>query len=274
MRQIKLFDYAEQAPNTYRLYLTAVENSKGVLDVDTVKGCALGMDAYPLGGCYGECYAYKTASRYGLDFTVSVPRKIYRSNRENVYMAVACHKSSWYRIGVAGDPCHDWNNTIKVIEFLRRTGKTAVIVTKHWIALSDDQLIFLSGLPVVVNTSISALDTDVELNHRIEQIGRLNYAGIKNVARVVTCKFGDTGWARERDKIQGYLLSFKGAIDTPLRLSKSNKYVARGDIKLTGLAGRGGRFISLHRDDIHTGICGECPDKCGTDHAKGDSENE
>jgi hypothetical protein len=38
----------------YRPFLTATENRKGVLDVDTVKGCQMGMHAYPRGGCYGD----------------------------------------------------------------------------------------------------------------------------------------------------------------------------------------------------------------------------
>src|SRR5678809_1220036 len=45
----------------YLPILTATENQKGVLDVDTVKGCTLGMQAQPSGGCYGECFAAKTA---------------------------------------------------------------------------------------------------------------------------------------------------------------------------------------------------------------------
>jgi len=35
--------------NLYLPILTAVENAKGVLDVDTVKGCTQGMNAHPDG---------------------------------------------------------------------------------------------------------------------------------------------------------------------------------------------------------------------------------
>ena len=31
----------------YRPVLTAAENAKGVLDIDTVKGCRLGIEKYP-----------------------------------------------------------------------------------------------------------------------------------------------------------------------------------------------------------------------------------
>ena len=60
----------------YRGEVTAVENGKGVLDVDTVKGCSCGMASYPSGGCYGECYANKAARRYGIDFSTVWRRDI------------------------------------------------------------------------------------------------------------------------------------------------------------------------------------------------------
>ena len=79
MRQInqnRLFpDIRESLPGCYLPVLTVTENGKGVLDVDTVKGCTEGMKKYPEGGCYGECYAAKTAKRYGIDFTKSISRQ-------------------------------------------------------------------------------------------------------------------------------------------------------------------------------------------------------
>jgi hypothetical protein len=47
-----LFGYVPEIhpPGQYLPVLTVVENRKGVLDVDTVKGCALGMQHYPEGG--------------------------------------------------------------------------------------------------------------------------------------------------------------------------------------------------------------------------------
>lgn len=44
----------------YRPVVSACENEKGVLDVDSVKGCSHGLARYGEDGCYGECYAKKT----------------------------------------------------------------------------------------------------------------------------------------------------------------------------------------------------------------------
>jgi hypothetical protein len=58
------FTFCEAPNKQYHPILTATLNRKGVLDVDTVKGCTIGLAKYPK-GCYGECYAYKNARRYG-----------------------------------------------------------------------------------------------------------------------------------------------------------------------------------------------------------------
>lgn len=263
-----LFNGAEPDEHGARHYLpilTAVENQKGVLDVDTVKGCTLGMQSTPDGGCYGECYAAKTAARYGIDFTVSVSRKLTSANRVSIFCAVRDHPAHWYRIGTAGEPCHDWDNTLEVCEALEGTGKTPVIITKHWIPLSDDHIQRLARLGAVVNTSVSGLDSDAQTKHRVAQINRLKAAGVRSVARVVTCNYGTSDWAKAAKKRQDYLMTIDPIIDNALRADKSNPHVANGDIILTRRddAIGGGKMVSLHRDDVYLGTCPECPDQCG-----------
>lgn len=251
---------------SYNRLVTCCENKKGVLDVDTVKGCSEGLKKYPNGGCYGECYAYKNAIRYGFDFSVSIIRKLIDKKHINrVTRSMSLYNTTWYRIGIAGDPCHDWNNTIYVIKALRYTFKTAVIVTKHWIDLTDDQLIELKNLNVIINTSTSGLDTDEEIKYRVQQIERLKEAGIKSVCRVVTCCYGNSEWARMCKEKQDYLLSIKPNIDNPLRASLSNSHVINGDIIVSknNESIGGGKFVSLHSNMIYLGQCNNCPDQCG-----------
>jgi len=251
----------------YLPILTASENQKGVLDVDTVKGCTLGMKARPDGGCYGECYANKTANQYGIDFSVSVSRKLTPWNRTAIFCTVRDHYNYWYRIGTAGDPCHDWDNTLEVIEYLHATGKIAVIITKHWIPLSDDHITRLNAVNAVVNTSVSGFDTDAQMRYRIAQIDRLKAGGVRSVARVVTCDYGPTEWGLTAKVKQDKLMALTPVIDNPLRAPKSNTHVLNGDIVLTNRpeAIGGGKFVSLHSDDIYLGSCTTCPDQCGAE---------
>jgi hypothetical protein len=249
----------------YLPILTAVENQKGVLDVDTVKGCTLGMRAYPETGCYGECYAKKIAARYGIDFTTSVSRKLTPWSRRTVFFAIRDFPASWYRIGTAGDPCHDWANTVEVCEAMKATGKIPVIITKHWISLSDDQILRFKRVSAVINTSTSGLDTDAQTKHRVRQIERLKSFGVVSVNRVVTCDYGDTEWAKRCKARQDYLLTITPMIDNPLRASKNHEHVIDGGIKLTRMehAVGGGKLVSLHNPHVYLGTCTNCPDQCG-----------
>lgn len=252
----------------YLPILTAVENQKGVLDVDTVKGCTLGMKARPEGGCYGECYANKIAERYGIDFTVSVSRKLTPATRTTVFCTVRDYPASWYRIGTAGEPCHDWDNTAEVCEYLSGTGKTPVIITKHWIPLTDEHIGRFRAVGAVFNTSVSGLDSDAQTRYRVAQIMRLRSAGVRSVARVVTCDYGNSAWATAAKATQDYLLSLAPVIDNPLRAEASNPRVLSGDIILTRKpeAIGGGKLVSLHNENTYLGTCEACPDQCGVDN--------
>lgn len=276
--QTAFFDHPT-GTKKYREELTAVENGKGVMDVDTVKGCSCGMAAYPTGGCYGECYALKAARTYGLDFATAVSRKPMPSTRADVFQTVKNHRASWYRVGTAGDPSHDWNHTLSVLEFLKPTGKTPVIITKHWLTLTDAQITQFYALNAVFNTSTSGLDTEKEIEHRTCQIERLRTAGISSWNRIVTCAFGSSPWAMQAKSKQDRLLAITPIIDTPLRASKTNPRVLAGDIILTRKEESvgGGKFISLHSPDIYLGTCDKCPDQCGvttlSEHEQRKNEN-
>ena len=263
--RLRLFDL----PTTPRLYhdsITASVNAKGCMDVDTVKGCSEGMTAEP-GGCYGECYAAKIATRYGIDFSTSVPRGFVDrwQHRDILVRQLRAHPLTWYRIGVMGDPSHAWNHTLAVIRNLRTGERTAVIVTKHWRPLSDDHLSQLLELDVVVHTSASGLDTEARVDHRIRQHERLLHFGVRSLIRLVTCSFGESEWAAQARHRQDRLLAMGPVIDTPLRVSPDNPRVASGDLLTTRRpdALGGGTLLSLHDPSVFLGNCADCPDQCG-----------
>jgi hypothetical protein len=264
-QQLSLFPEQAKLHRTYGRGLTAIVNAKGVLDVDTVKGCAFGMAAYPGRGCYGDCYAARIARYRGFDFETSVLRKF--SDREHVATIrniIADHSDMWYRIGVHGDPSYDWHHTVGVCKYLWPTGKVPVIVTKHWTVLSDSQMGFLAKLGAIVHTSISGMDTDAEIEHRLIQAARASDAGCKSIRRVVTCDFGNSAWAVDCATKQRALLSTGMVIDNPFRPSKSNPRYIAGDVRaITRDDSIGGRHVSLHSDNAYLGHCSTCLDQCG-----------
>jgi hypothetical protein len=271
-----IFNEINISPKTLRLYepfLTASVNRKGVLDVDSVKGCYYGMKTYPNGGCYGECYAAKIANLYGFDFTVSVSRKFLRyfkngfRHLDTINKILQRNTLPWYRIGTCGDPCHDWDNTLTICESLSPMKKIPVIVTKHWIAPSDDHISRLKKLKAVINTSTSGMDSDDEIKYRIEINDKLKSCGVNAVCRIVTCNYGKTKWGKQCKDKQDFLITQRPIIDTPFRVRNCNPHVIDGDILIEthNESIGGGKLVSLHNSKIYLGKCKNCPDQCGVD---------
>lgn len=253
----------------FKSVLSVSENRKGVLDIDTVKGCSIGMSNYPEKGCYGLCYAQRLSRCRGIDFSTSVSRKINKHDKKTIQQVVKRHPAKWFRIGTMGDPSHDWELTLSVCEWLGRA-KIPVIVTKHWVAMTDTQIERLKKCGVIINTSISALDNSDEIHHRLAQFYRLQEKNVGSILRIVSAKFGDTEWGSRRAKVQDYLFSLSPTIDNPLRIPFSDKRVIDGDIIVERHDDLGGgSTISIANRSAYIGRCDKCQDQCGVNLIKG-----
>ncbi|GAF68609.1 unnamed protein product, partial [marine sediment metagenome] len=250
----------------YSETLTAATNSRGVLDIDTVKGCYFGMKTYPDGGCYKLCYAAKIAARYKIDFSKSIIRK--DINHSRIEKAVIRHKLPWFRVGTMGDPSYSWNYTIKVCEWLSRF-KTPVIITKHWVPMSNDHISALKKCGAIVNTSTSPLDSRAEIDYRVNTFKSLKKLGVKSVLRVVSVKFGADSKYDEKKHIQDRLFLNTPIIDNPLRIMINDNRVVSGQIVVQKHKGAvGGSTVSISNKATYLGKCGLCPDQCGVEFNK------
>jgi hypothetical protein len=261
-------DCADEFTRPVRRYsslLTADVNDKGVLDIDTVKGCTMGMAARPERGCYDACYAATIAKFRGIDFSRSVVRTVQsKSQARQIEKAVKAAPEGFFRIGTMGDPCHAWETTVETVEWLSPYA-VPVIVTKHWIRASDEQFLRLIACGAILNTSVSALDRTNELKHRERQMRRYESLGGHSVARVVSCEFiiEHPEGARMND-IQNRLLKLPFVIDNPLRVPATHHLVTDGIIRLTVQKDLNSlRTISIANPETYTGPCEGCPDKCG-----------
>jgi hypothetical protein len=253
------------AARLYSSVLTAEVNGKGVLDIDVVKGCTLGMASNKPNGCYGACYAASIAKFRGLDFSQSITRDIRGAAHANeILAAVRNAPLGFFRIGTMGDPCHAWEKTCEIVEWLSPY-QTPVIVTKHWIKASDEQVSRLVACGAILNTSISALDTPAQLLHRERQLRRYALAGGISVARVVSCDFNRADpLGAKLGAIQDRLLALSLVIDNPLRVSRKHQLVTSGLINLSSVRDLNSvRTISLANESTYVGHCDACPDQCG-----------
>ena len=245
--------------------LTAEINGKGVLDIDIVKGCTLGMAARPNGGCYNACYASTIAKFRGIDFGKSVVRKVHnKTQAKHIENAVKNSPDGFFRVGTMGDPCHAWAATVDLIEWLSPFG-VPVIITKHWKKASEAQFQALIACGTILNTSLSALDTTAELKHREKQMTRYTAMGGVSIARIVSCEFDRTHpEGGKMAAVQDRLFLLPNILDNPLRVYRTHELVRRGVLKVdVALDLKTKRTISIFKKDTYLGHCNACPDKCG-----------
>ncbi len=268
---------------TYKEAITLAENSRGCLIIDTVKGCPAGA-LYGGRGCYGDCYAKSIAARYGFDFEQVRSRK-FEADPDQLYLfgftdkthanriirEIAASKMPFVRIGEMGDPSLDWAHTLSVCREIAVAGKPIVIITKHWKNIPAAELDGISKLDICINTSVSALDTDKEMEHRLKQFERLKSV-CNSVLRIVSCDFN-------RENAEGYdcaivqeeLFKIGGAdcLDTVFRPSPDNPFVVKNVIKTQKV-----QFLrklvlaSVYNKGTYFGRCETCPEMCGANMGK------
>lgn len=258
----------------YKNIISLSQNERGIWDLDTIKGCASGLTEKE-GGCYGDCYAYKTAKRYGIDFSKSIERHfINEAHRQSIVNKIEKINMPFVRIGCSGDPSENWNHTLSIIQQLKnkkqlslfdlKSTKQIVIITRHWNVLTDQQLIILSGFNLCVNTSVSALDNQRLIDGALEQYNRLKPL-CKSVLRVVTCDFNE---ANETGKVmaekQRKLMQNENVIDTVFRPSSKNEFVTSGVINVKKMAFmKSTALVSKYNKKTFLGKCENCLEMCG-----------
>jgi hypothetical protein len=259
---------------TFRDRITLVKNSRGCYILDTIKGCSVCAEEKPR-GCYGDCYAKNITARYGIDFTRPVKRDFYQDASQlrlfdfddarhtgEIVEAIRNIDMPFIRIGEMGDPSKDWAHTLNICNIIKEAEKPIVIITKHWKSIPRDLLSSIKG--ICVNTSISALDSDSEIIHRLIEYERLREI-CTSVLRIVSCDFNmHNPEGARRAEIQEKLFEKTPIIDTVFRPSADNPLVASGIINTKKVAFLKSKVLaSIHDETAYLGDCTHCPDQCG-----------
>jgi hypothetical protein len=266
----------------YKSIITLSKNERGIWDLDTIKGCKTGIELNS-NGCYGDCYAAKTAKRYGIDFSVSINRDfINEQHRKLIVSKIEKIDMPFIRIGCSGDPSEDWRHTLNIIHKIRnesqlslfdlKSKKQIVIITRHWNTLTDVQLNEIAKYNICINTSISALDPIDVLNNSLEQYERLK-PFCKSVLRIVSCDFNiknDTGL--KLSKIQEKLFDNDNVIDTVFRPSTSNEFVRNSIVNIEKQRFiKSKTLVSKFNRKTYLGKCAGCKEMCGINNLNANS---
>jgi hypothetical protein len=258
----------------YKDIISLSKNERGIWDLDTIKGCKSGLLENEK-GCYNDCYAFKTAKRYGIDFSNSVLRSFENEQHKNLIVKqIEKIDMPFIRIGCSGDPSENWEHTINIIKQIRESSqlslfdisstKQVVIITRHWNVLTNEQLQKLSKYNICVNTSVSALDNDYLIDKSLNEYERLK-PYCKSVLRVVTCDFNElNNIGKVKAEIQRKILKNESVIDTVFRPSKSNKFVVDGiiNVKKMGFM-KSKALVSKFNKKTYLGKCNTCLEMCG-----------
>ncbi len=248
-------------------YLTSIslnKNSRGVLCLDPIVGCASGMANEP-GGCYEACYAANASKRYGYDFSKNVLRDFQGAwHVHQIIHQINKSKAEFVRMGCSGDPSEDWGHTLKILFQIEWCQKEIVIITRHWHLLTYEQLLYLSGLNLCINTSISALDKPEVRERCLEQYHRIK-PYLKSVLRIVSADFNlKNERGHELAKIQAGLFKNESTIDTVLRVNKKNRWVREGIVLIKPVLFLGKKTMaSRFNPKTFLGKCAGCKEQCG-----------
>lgn len=249
---------------TYKTIITLNKNDRGIWDLDTSKGCSSGLQNDKR-GCYGDCYAARSAKIYGIDFSKTVLRDFKSvAHQRQIIKKINKIPASFIRLGCSGDPSENWQHTLSILAKISKVNKEIVIITRHWTTLTNEQLIELNKYNLCVNTSVSALDNQEQRQNSIEQYNRIK-PYCKSLLRIVSCDFNkenETGLMLS--KIQDELFKNEQTIDTVFRPTKNNKFVLDGiiNIKISKFLGHKS-IVSKLNPKAYLGKCETCKEQCG-----------
>jgi len=259
---------------TYKNTISLSKNERGIWDLDTIKGCKSGLIENP-NGCYGDCYAFKTAKRYGIDFSNSIERNFENeAHKQSIIRQIEKIDMPFIRIGCAGDPSENWQHTIKIIKQIKessqlslfdiRSKKQIVIITRHWKKLTDLQLKEIAKYNICINTSVSALDNQKLIDNSLTEYERIK-PYCKSVLRIVSCDFNElNNIGKEKAEIQRKLFKNELTIDTVFRPSSKNEYVLNEIINVKKMGFMDSKtLVSKYNKKTFLGKCSNCKEMCG-----------
>lgn len=258
----------------YKSIISLSKNERGIWDLDTIKGCKSGLLENPK-GCYNDCYAFKTAKRYGIDFSQSIERHFENETHRNLIVKqIEKIDMPFIRIGCSGDASENWEHTINIIKQIKENSqlslfdisskKQIVIITRHWNTLTDEQLIELSKYNICINTSVSALDNEHLISKSINEYIRLK-PYCKSILRVVSCDFNElNSIGKQKAEIQRKLFKNENVIDTVFRPSSKNEFVVNEiiNVKKMGFM-KSKALVSKFNKKTYLGKCNTCLEMCG-----------
>lgn len=248
----------------YSNKISLAKNARGIYSLDPSIGCKSGMDN-EIGGCFNDCYAYKSAKLYGYDFSKTILRYFENEkHKKEVLNKINNVKLDFIRMGTSGDPSEYWEHTISILKQIDKCNKEIVIITKHWKNLTHEQMEYLGTINVCINTSVSALDKPNLIYNALKQYNLLKKY-CKSILRIVSADFNlQNENGLKLSKIQANLFKNENTLDTVLRVNKRNDLVKNETINVVETTFLGKKaLVSKLNKSTYFSKCSTCKEMCG-----------
>lgn len=170
------------------------------LTTDVVVGCLPSTNV-----CYGSCFAARESYRLGVDFGVRVENildePLFRADLAQLPPGLRYLRNGWH-----SDPSWRWDLAARIASVIHDEGRHTVFVTKMFRAIPPDILPRLIAARAELRISVSALDTDAQLRHRLEAAVAYRDAGGLAIPVVVTTRYREAILNAKQDAIVRFLL--------------------------------------------------------------------
>jgi hypothetical protein len=169
------------------------------LTTDVVVGCLPASHV-----CYGSCFAARESYRLGVDFGVRIENTfdepLFRRDLGQLPPRQRYLRNGWH-----SDPSWRWDMAARIASVIHDEGRHTVFVTKLFRAIPPDALPRLIAARAELRISVSALDTDAQLKHRLEAAVSYRDAGGLAIPVVVTTRFREESLNEKQDAIVRFL---------------------------------------------------------------------
>jgi hypothetical protein len=171
------------------------------LTTDIVAGCLSAAQV-----CYGSCFAAQGAFEAGIDFGKRVPNIL----DEEVLcadLAALPPAQGYLRNGWNSDPSWDWKTALLLAEIISASNHHPVFITKAFKLPDQETLELLARIGAEIRISVSALDTDLQIEQRLELCERYRKWGGVAAPVIMTACFCSEELNQRQNALVEYFLS-------------------------------------------------------------------
>jgi alpha-ketoglutarate-dependent taurine dioxygenase len=155
--------------------------------------------------CYGNCFAARGAFQSGFNFGKHVENILDEDVLKSDLKAIP-ESQAFLRNGWNSDPSWNWEKGLRLAELIHEAGKHTIFITKCFVSPDEDILSGFAALGVELRVSISAFDSEPQLEQRLQTIENYRKQNGVAVPLVMTTKFKDQTLNDRQDKIVQYVV--------------------------------------------------------------------